>query len=140
MTETCMKLKVVQTLSPDNPGKRKGIVVDFRQAEAFFSRFQKAVANDEHERVADMVLYPVKLRVGGKRVVAQDRVRFLQLYDSVLQTRAKTILLSEGSSDLSAWWEGIVDGKRLVRFAPVSETNDFLITKLADSPSTPAHQ
>lgn len=139
MTQACMRLNVVQTLSPDSSGKGKGIVlIDFRPADAFFSRFQKAATSDEREKVADMVLYPVKLRIGGKQVAAKDRVRFLQLYDSAFVARAKLLLLGEHGSDLTAWWEGISDPDRLVRFAPVSGTNEFLIIELADSPPKPA--
>ncbi len=138
MTEGCTKLNVVQTLLPDSPGNGKGVVIsDFRAADAFFSRFQKAVTNDEREKVADMVLYPVNLRVGSKRVVAKDRVHFLQVYDSAFLAQTKSLLLSEHGRDLMAWWEGISDPNVLVKFAPVSGTGEFLITELADSPPKP---
>jgi hypothetical protein len=139
MTKACMQLNVVQTLSPDSPGRGKGIVLsDFRPAEAFFSRFQTAVTNDEREKVADMVQYPVKLRVGGKQVIAKDKAHFLQLYDSVFQARTKSMLLGQHGSDLTAWWEGIGDPGALIQFSPVSGTDEFLITALADSPPKPA--
>jgi len=139
MTKACMQLNVVQTLSPKNPGKEKGIVlVDFRPADDFFSRFQKAVASDEREWIADMVQYPVKLRIGGKRVVAGDRARFLELYDSILKAQTRSMIRGEHGSDLTVWWEGIVDEKSVLKFAPVSGTDEFLITELADSPPKPA--
>jgi hypothetical protein len=135
MTEGCTKFNVVQTLLPNSPGNGKGIViVDFLAAEAFFSRFQKAVTNNEREKVADMALFPVNLRVGGKRLVAKDKVRFLQLYNSAFLARARSLLLDEHGRDLTVWWEGISDTNALVRFAPVSRTKEFLITQLADSP------
>ncbi len=139
MTKACMQLNVVQTLSPDSSSKGTGIVLsDFRPAEAFFLRFQKAVATDEREKVADMVLYPVKLRVGVKEMAAKDKIHFLQLYDSVFQARTKALLLGHQASDLTAWWEGIGDPGALVQFSPVSGTDEFLITRLADSPPKPA--
>jgi hypothetical protein len=139
MTKACMQLNVVQTLSPESPGKEKGtVLVDFRPADAFFSGFQKAVADDERERVADMVKYPVKLRVSGKRVVAEDRARFLKLYDSVFKAQTRSMIGGEHGSELTVWWEGIADKKSLVKFAPVSGTDKFFITELADSPPKPA--
>lgn len=135
MTKACMRLNLVQALSPDFPGRPAGIVLkDFRPAEAFFSRFQKAVATDDREAVADMVLYPVKLGVGGKQKIAKEKAHFLQLYDSLFQAQTKATLMGEHGSDLTAWWEGISDPGVLVEFSPVSGTDEFLITHLADSP------
>jgi hypothetical protein len=139
MTEVCMKLNTIRTLSPGSPGPGKGIVlVNFQPAESFFSRLQQAVANGERGEIADMVLYPLHLRIAGKKVVAKDRVRFLELYDSVFKASTKAILQAERARDLTTWWEGIYDSKSLVRFGPISETRDFLITELADAPPKPA--
>ncbi|HEV2197848.1 MAG TPA: hypothetical protein VGR55_19850 [Candidatus Acidoferrum sp.] len=138
MTKACIRLNVVQTLSPDSAGKSTGIVLnDFRPAEAFFERFQKAVATDERETVADMVQYPVKLRVGGKQVMAKDKAHFLQLYDSLFKAQTREMLLGLHSSDLTAWWEGISDPGVLVQFSPVAGKDEFLITQLAGSPPKP---
>lgn len=134
MTKACMRLNVVQTLSPDGAEKSTGIVLnDFGPAEAFFARFQKALATDERETVADMVLYPVKLRVGSKQMVAKDKAQFLQLYDSLFKAQTRAMLLGEHGTDLTAWWEGIGDPGVLVQFSPVSGRDEFLITHLADS-------
>jgi len=139
MTQACMQLNVVQTLTPESSGKGKGIILkDFRPAEIFFLSFQKAVATDEREKIADMVQYPVKLRIADKQVIAKDRVRFLELYDSVFKAQTKSLLRGQHGSDLTAWWEGISDTGILVRFSPVGGTDEFLITQLADSPPKPA--
>jgi hypothetical protein len=135
MTEGCMKLNVVQTLLPNNTGDAKGtVLIDFHPADAFFTRFQKEVGRDDREKVADMVRYPVNLRIGGQQVVATDRARFLQLYDAVFQPLTRSLLLGEHGSDLTVRWEGISDPSTIVEFAPVFGTNEFRITCLADSP------
>ena len=93
MTEGCTKLNVVQTLLPNNRGDAKGtVLIDFHPADAFFTRFQKEVGSDDREKVADMVRYPVNLRIGGQQVVATDRARFLQLYDALFQPLTRSLL------------------------------------------------
>jgi hypothetical protein len=136
----CMELNVVQVLSLKDSAKGHGIVIRFPQAYSFFSHFQKALANNERERVAEMMRYPLELRMGGRSDIVRGKDQFLELYDSILGAKTKKTLLSESSDDLEAWWEGIADSKDLLQFSPIANTDDFLITMIADSPAKSAPQ
>jgi hypothetical protein len=93
---------------------------DCPQAIAFFEKLQAAVRRDARDQVADMVSFPIRTTLSGKRVVIRARQQFLDNYDRIFTPAVRCALLHAAKSsvwgrdqgftfaDGAIWWDAII--------------------------------
>ena len=107
---------VLQAASPENPYAVAGIdnAAEFEKA---FNVLQAAVAANNRNKVADFILYP--LRVNGWRdelkgkgtYQFETRQDLLDHYDEIFTPQVKTAIIQQKTGNLFVNWQGVMVGK-----------------------------
>ncbi len=81
---------------------------DDRDVEQFFISFKKAIAENDKDKVASMITFPVKaILANGLMVTLKSRADFIKAYDKVFDTKFKQIILQTQVEDLWAKYSGV---------------------------------
>ncbi len=85
------------------------------EAEEFFVKFQKAVANNDKKTVASMCSFPVYVYLGKSSKIKQvNRETFMKKYEQIFHPKYKEEVLRFKTTDLWATWVGVtVDGGQI---------------------------
>ena len=76
----------------------------------FLHDLQEAVSKNDRARVASMIAYPIKVRVGRHRAVVRNRSDLLKKYDLVFTQKVKEALKKQQTADLFVNWQGVMIG------------------------------
>src|SRR5262245_57901189 len=68
--------------------------------ETFLHNLQEAVSKGDRVKVAAMIAYPIKVRVGGRKEVISKKSDLLKKYDSVFKPKVKEAISRQKVSDL----------------------------------------
>lgn len=109
--------------APQEPEEEDEAVVGAR----FLSELQRAVAAGERERVARMVLYPLRVRVNRRRVVLRNPRQFLARYDTLFNRRVREVLAAQKFEGIFRNWQGYMVGRGEIWFEQLADTGEFKI-------------
>ena len=114
------------------PAQTAGGAPDEEEDEAvvgarFLAELQRAVAAGERQKVARMVLYPMRVRIRGRRVVLRGRREFLARYDALFDRRVKEVLAAQKFEGIFRNWQGYMVGRGEVWFEQLADTGEFKI-------------
>ena len=106
---------VLQAASPENPFVVAGIE-NAAEFETSFAGLQTAVAANNRSKVADFILYP--LRVNGWRdelkgkgtYQFETRQDLLDHYDEIFTPQVKTAIIQQKTGNLFVNWQGVMVG------------------------------
>ena len=72
-----------------------------------------------------MALYPLRVRVGGRRVVLRNRRELLNRFDAVFNRKVRAALAAQKPEDLFRNWQGFMVGRGEVWFESLADTDEF---------------
>ena len=85
----------------------------------FLIDLQKAVAAEEHERVAYMVSYPLRARIGAPRTTIRNAAQFLARYDALLPPASTAAIRAQSYATVFANARGVMIGSGQVWFSGI---------------------
>jgi hypothetical protein len=101
---------------------------DVKGAEKFLAALQRAVAADDRRQVSRMVLYPLRTRVGRRRVVLRGPRDFQRRYEALFNRHVKALLAAHKPGDeLFRNWQGFMLGRGEIWFEQLADTGEFKI-------------
>ena len=108
--------EVLQAATSANPYAVAGIenAAEFEKA---FAELQAAVAANDRNKVADHILYPLRVNgwwdaAAGKGTFQfATKPEFLDNYDEIFTTQIKTAIIQQKTADLFVNWQGVMVGK-----------------------------
>ena len=101
---------------------------DVAAAERFLTALQQAVAAGDRRKVSQMVLYPLRTRVGRQRVVLRGPRDFLRRYDTLFNRRVREVLAAHRPGDeLFRNWQGFMLGRGEIWFEQLADTGEVKI-------------
>jgi hypothetical protein len=95
-------------------GKRYAVAVGSNsdeEVEAFASKVQSYVKNNNIEQLAELVSYPISVKIDGKSVNIQNKDEFVQLYDQIFNPKYKQAISNAVTKYLFANWQGVMFGE-----------------------------
>jgi hypothetical protein len=88
-----------------------------RQSRDFLATLRMAVQANDRAKVASMILYPLEVNMGKKKLHVGDRKTFLRQYRLIIDAQVRAKVLDEKSSRcLFANWQGFMVGDGEVWF------------------------
>lgn len=93
----------------------------------FLAELQAAVAGDDRRKVSRMVLYPLRTRVGRRRVVLRGPRQFLARYEALFNPHVKSVLAAQKFEGIFRNWQGYMVGRGEVWFEQLADTGEFKI-------------
>ena len=93
----------------------------------FLAGLQQAVAAGDRRKVARMVLYPLRTRIRGRRVVLRGPRQFLARYDALFNPHVKSVLAAQKFEGIFRNWQGYMVGRGEVWFEQLADTGEFKI-------------
>ncbi|HEV3471568.1 MAG TPA: hypothetical protein VG148_19730 [Pyrinomonadaceae bacterium] len=96
-------------------------------AARFLAELQRAVAAGERREVSRMVLYPLKVRIRGRRVVLRGPRQFLARYDALFNPHVKSVLAAQKFEGIFRNWQGYMVGRGEVWFEQLADTGEFKV-------------
>jgi hypothetical protein len=97
-------------------GKRYAVAVGAKndqEVEAFADKVQSYVKNDNREQLAEVVSYPITVKIEGKPVNIQNKDEFVQLYDQIFYAKYKQAISNAVTKYLFANSKGIMFGENM---------------------------
>lgn len=96
-------------------GKRYGVATteSDQNVENFVSEIQSDVIHDRKEQLAEVVVYPIHVKMNGKETTLQNQDDFIKNYDKVFYPNFKQILSHAFTKYMFANWRGIMFGTDL---------------------------
>ncbi len=82
---------------------------DHKKYQAVIEALQKGVADHDAAAVAALVEYPIKVRVGSEREIA-DEAAFVVAYDSIMTEPIAKVVTEQKYEDLFVNYQGIMFG------------------------------
>ncbi len=77
--------------------------------QVFADQFRKAVANEDRERVAESIAYPIVINVRGDAIRIEDKREFLERYNQIITQYVKNELAGDSiRSDFPNSYLGLV--------------------------------
>ncbi|MBW8781261.1 MAG: hypothetical protein JF599_05150 [Verrucomicrobia bacterium] len=107
----------------------------------FFKDIQKAVAGDQAERLATMVLYPLTVKIDTGNVVLKAPRDFVDMYKRIITAKVKQAVNDQQSDTLFKSWRGLMIGRGQIWFDLVKledESKDFAYKIIAINPLAPS--
>lgn len=99
---------------------------DVKAAERFLAELQRAVADNDRQRVARMVLYPLDTRVGRRRARLRGPRDFLRHYDALFNRHVRGVLAAHKPGDeLFRNWQGFMLGRGEIWFEQLADTGEI---------------
>jgi len=93
----------------------------------FLAELQRAVAAGERQAVARMVLYPLRTRISGRRVVLRGPRQFLARYDALFNPHVRSVLAAQKFEGIFRNWQGYMVGRGEVWFEQLADTGEFKV-------------
>ncbi|KEO83641.1 hypothetical protein [Tumebacillus flagellatus] len=110
-------------ISAGNPYRDAGIYYP-KEFEAFFKKLQQMVQEENHEAVADLLRFPLRVNDSGKNYKNATREEFLNQYDEIMTTRVKTALINQKAEDLFVNDRGVMVGRGEIWINEVVHTDE----------------
>jgi hypothetical protein len=92
---------------------------DHKPYQQFLTELQKAVAAEAHERVAYLVSYPLRARIGAHRTTIHNVAQFLARYDALLPPASTAAIRAQSYATVFANAQGVMIGSGQVWFSGV---------------------
>lgn len=86
---------------------------------SFFNEFKEAVSKGDKEQVANMVEYPLKVKVGKKDVRIASKAALVQKYDQVFTPNVVSAVKEQQLSNLMMNYRGVAIGSGEVWYSGV---------------------
>lgn len=100
------------------------VLKDAPAFETFFQEFQSAVVKEDHQAVAGLVSYPLRIHGAGDDKLIESRKEFLARYDECLNENVVQAVISQKFGDLFVNYQGCMIGDGQVWFTAVATEKD----------------
>lgn len=97
------------TQSDTNPYSVAGIE-DVKEFEDTFHLLQGFVSNDEKEKLAEYVAYPINVSINGTKTAIKNETEFVKNYDKILTEEVKKVFLSQMLDNIFVNYQGVMIG------------------------------
>lgn len=98
--------------------------------ESFLHDLQEAVSKNERAKVASIIAYPIKVRVGRHREIIRKKSDLLKRYDSVFNQKVKEALGKQKVSDLFVNSQGVMVGDGEIWFNQMAGSKNIRIVAI----------
>ena len=105
-------------------------ISDDRAAENFFRVVQRAVANNRRKDVANLIVYPLNVRINNRPIKLHNQRELLRRYPSVFNLKVSQAVARQKVTNLAASWRGVMIGRGELWFNQLPKTNRFKITAI----------
>lgn len=109
----------------------------------FFQDIQKAVAGDQAEHLAAMVLYPLTVKIDARNVVLKTPRDFVDMYKQIITPKVKQAVHDQQADTLFKSWRGLMIGRGQIWFDLVRLEDDpsvFAYKIIAINPLAPSQR
>jgi len=103
---------------------------DCYRARDFLRQLQAAVANNQREKVAGMLRYPLHFHGARKTVTLHNAAETLRLYDSIFSAKLRSAIAEQRVRDLIGQSDGLGIQGGYIWFTEQSENGDFRIISI----------
>ncbi|WP_041778378.1 hypothetical protein [Beijerinckia indica] len=98
----------------------------------FLTRLQKAIAASDKESIAELIDYPLQIKIGGKAVKIKDKQHFVTDYDEVITQTIKDVVAKQTYATLFVNWQGAAIGDGKIWFSSVGKNKKIRVTAIND--------
>lgn len=126
------KVSLVSNLPGVEYGKRYSVAlgtIKDSDVESFVSKIQGYVANDNKEQLADLVAYPITVKINGKATVINTKDQFIKNYAQIINSKYKEAISKSFAKYLFANWQGVMFGQSQYNMWINTSGNSKLIIK-----------
>ncbi|WP_149095222.1 hypothetical protein [Paenibacillus terrae] len=98
---------------PANPSHNPFEVAGIQDPNAFLNTFkalQKAVADNEKEKVANYIFYPLRVNDSEKALTIPNKKEFIANYDQIFTDAIREALVNQKTDDLFVNYQGVMVG------------------------------
>lgn len=92
--------------------------------EAAFKEIQKYIAEDNKEKVAEYVHYPLNVFGNDSKASIKDKAEFIAKYDKIITPEVKRAVAAQRVEELFVNYKGVMIGDGQVWIVPVTETTE----------------
>lgn len=100
-------------LTASNPSQNPFEVAGIQDPKAFLNTFkalQKAVADNDREKVANYILYPLRVNDSEKSLTIPNKKDFIAKYDQIFTDAIREALVNQKTDDLFVNYQGVMVG------------------------------
>lgn len=108
---------------------------DCPQAIAFFQTFQAAFNNNDRQKVASLVSYPVLTRLHHKRVHITNAAQFRTHYNEIFDRQISCAILAASKRDVWGNWRGFMVARGAIWFDAIVPAGERANTSCPDRSS-----
>ncbi|MGH7786558.1 MAG: hypothetical protein ACRERC_06800 [Candidatus Binatia bacterium] len=91
------------------------------EARSMFKALQDAVRSDDHEKVAELVEYPLRIDGSPTHKFISDRSQLLSEFARVFTKQVRRQVLEERFDDLFVNWRGVMVGSGAIWFSGICD-------------------
>jgi predicted lipid-binding transport protein (Tim44 family) len=102
-----------QAQTPAKPAQNPFEVAGIQDPKAFLNTFQalqKAVADNDKEKVADYILYPLRVNDSEKELTIPNKKEFIAKYDQIFTEAIRKALVNQKTDELFVNYQGVMVG------------------------------
>ncbi|MFL0247132.1 hypothetical protein [Candidatus Clostridium stratigraminis] len=117
-------------------GKRYGLAIkntSDQDVENFVNKIQSYVANDNKEKLAEQILYPITVKINGKATKIQNKDDVVNKYDEILYTNYKNVIINTSTKYLFTNYQGVMLGNGemwINEVTPTGNNSKLMITAI----------
>ncbi|MDQ0496837.1 hypothetical protein [Paenibacillus brasilensis] len=103
----------VSSPTPSNPSQNPFEVAGIQDPKAFLNTFkalQKAVADNDKEKVANYIFYPLRVNDSEKSLTIPNKKDFIAKYDQIFTDAIREALVNQKTDDLFVNYQGVMVG------------------------------
>ena len=93
---------------------------------AFFVEIRSAIMSKEPERLARLVLFPIKLIIDHKTVRFASEQKFIKRYDEIVTADLIRVIKEQDVNELAKSWRGICVGRGVLWFEEVRRKEEIV--------------
>jgi hypothetical protein len=91
------------------------------EARSMLEALQDALRSDDHEKVAGLVEYPLRVNSSGAHTLISDRGRLLSDFASIFTSEVRQKVLAQQFDELFVNWRGVMVGNGAVWFSGICD-------------------
>jgi hypothetical protein len=118
-----VKLAGTAAQGPENKYDAAGIN-DGAAFEAAFKEIQKYIAEDNKEKVAEYVNYPLNVFGKNSKASIKDKAEFIANYDKIITPEVKKAVAAQRVEELFVNYKGVMVGSGQVWILPITEKTE----------------
>lgn len=115
-------------LKQDEGKYRLADIENDRAFEKWFKNLQLLIVQNQREKVANLVHYPLNIMIEKREMKVRSKKEFLSKYNSLITSEVKNVIINQKIKDLTVTSEGVMIGTGQMWINVLDDKEGFWIT------------